>query len=388
MSQPARILFFDHTAKPGGGELAMLDLLKFIDRDRFTPIVLLGEDGPMVKRVHEIGVECHVLPMPASVKDSRKDKLGRLSLSKLGKLLTTIRYSLRLRRWIQARQPDVIITNSLKADIIGALANAWTGIPLVWYVHDRIAVDYLPSKVVRVFRYLARRLPNFVIANSHASYETLMLPDDHPGTVIHCGVPVDSIVDDVGPPSDESPVVGIVGRLSHWKGQHVFIDAAARIAESCPNVRFQIVGAPLFDEHDYEQQIREQVRDLNLIAHVEFTGFRNDVPELMRRMSVLVHASITGEPFGKVVIEGMAMGKPVVATAGGGIPEIIEPDRSGILVPMNDASAIADAVIRLLQQPQSAMEIGRAATNRVQEMFTIERGAKRLEQVCDGVLAR
>jgi glycosyltransferase involved in cell wall biosynthesis len=114
---------------------------------------------------------------------------------------------------------------------------------------------------------------------------------------------------------------------------------------------------------------------------VEFTGFRADIRQAISELGVVVHASTIGEPFGQVIIEGMAAGKPVVATNGGGVPEIVQDGKTGILVPMGDASAMAEAICRICADPILARTMGSSGKQRVAEHFTIEQTARKVESV-------
>jgi glycosyltransferase involved in cell wall biosynthesis len=153
------------------------------------------------------------------------------------------------------------------------------------------------------------------------------------------------------------------------------------VRKKFPEARFRIIGSPLFGEDAYERELHEQVRTLGLESHVEFPGFTQDVPAAMRAMTIAVHASTSGEPFGQVVIEAMAAGRPVVATNGGGIPEIVQDGLTGILVPMNDAPAMAAAILRLLENPAEAARMGQQGRQRVIDHFTIEHTARKVEAV-------
>jgi glycosyltransferase involved in cell wall biosynthesis len=180
--------------------------------------------------------------------------------------------------------------------------------------------------------------------------------------------------------------VGLVGRISPWKGQHIFIEAIARVRDRFPQARFQIIGAALFGEEAYGEQLRRRATELGLDDCLEFTGFRTDVPALMRRLTVLVHASTIGEPFGQVVIEGMVAGRAVIATNGGGVPEIVQDDITGLLVPMGDIDAMAAAMIRLLSAPDLAQSMGEAGRKRVLNHFTVAHTARKIEHVYDVML--
>jgi glycosyltransferase involved in cell wall biosynthesis len=293
---------------------------------------------------------------------------------------------------------DLIHTNSLKADIIGGLAARLAGIPAVWHIRDRIESDYLPSTVVRVFRFLCRNLPDFVIANSGATLSTLHLEGKRRGAAIASGIDADSsirIVHD-GCEVEISPDaktdgwtkarIGLIGRISPWKGQDIFIKAASLLRERHPKVKFEIIGAPLFSEQDYEASLHEMCESLQLNDYVDFVGFVENVRSRIARLDIVVHASTTGEPFGQVIIEGMAEQKPVVATNGGGVPEIVEDGVTGILVPMGDATGMAEAIDYLLQHPGEAAAMGLRGRQRVEQYFTIQKTARMVEAVYRDVL--
>ena len=241
--------------------------------------------------------------------------------------------------------------------------------------------DYLPASAVRMINLLSRYIPSMVLANSQATLNTLC------DRVETSGSPKAIVVRDqceVGEtasvPGPEEPVtIGIIGRISPWKGQHIFIQAAAMIGEEFPNVAFEIIGAPLFSETEYESEIRQMATELGL-RRLTFKGTVHDVQNALARLNIVVHASTVGEPFGQVIIEAMAAGKPVIATDGGGVPEIVENDVTGYLVPMNDVGAIAEAMRNMLRAPGRAREMGMRGRERVLRSFTIEKTAR---AVCD-----
>lgn len=388
-SRPRRvtILFLDHTATLSGGEIALFNLITHLDRERFRPIVALFSHGELETQLRAAGIETHVLPLSPSVVHTRKEQLDRSALSRGRDIARIVHFVLRLARFIRRKRPDIVHTNSLKSDLIGGLAARLAGVRLLWHVRDRIADDYLPHKVVLAFRTACRVLPHAVIANSQATFETLQLPprENNPSRAVHDGLLVGA-PPQVLPPSREAPLIGIIGRITWWKGQHVFLEAAKIIVAEFPEARFQVIGGALFGEQDYERQISDQTERLGLRNHLQWLGFRTDVPQLIEKLDVLVHASVVGEPFGQVVIEGMVAGKPVVATRGGGVPEIIEDGKNGVLVPMDDAPALAAAVLDLLRDPARAQKIGAAAYERVRDHFNIQGVARNVESVYDAMM--
>jgi glycosyltransferase involved in cell wall biosynthesis len=398
---PLRVLFFDHTAELGGGEIALLNLVRHLDGKEITPVVLLGAEGPLEEQLRPI-VETHVLPMSPHVTKQRKDKLGVRTLFRLRAMVDVLAYVRGLVRFIRAHDIDLVHTNSLKADIIGGIAGRLSSCPVIWHVRDRIEEDYLPRSVVRAFRLLSRVIPSYVIANSGATLRTLHLRPDSHRTAIPSRIEINghprmaSVVHD-GTITRMLPAahgdacgvlrVGLIGRISPWKGQHVFIQAAEKVVRRFPAVKFLIIGAALFGENQYERELRQLASRLGLENVVEFTGFRADIDQAISELGVVVHASTIGEPFGQVIIEGMAAGKPVVATRGGGVPEIVEDGVTGILVPMGDAPAMADAICRICADPVRAGTMGARARQRVAEHFTIEQTARKVESIYASIRA-
>lgn len=391
-----RVLYVDHCAQMSGGEIALLNLLKAIDRSRYDPLVVLCSDGPLVEQLRSADVETHVLLLDPAIANTRKDSLGVSSLTKLGSAWRALHYIRQLKEFIQFHRVDIIHTNSLKADILGGFAARLARRPLIWHVRDRIADDYLPPLVARSFRFLCHLLPQVVIANSSSTLTSLRLREDDRSAVVYSGTQnrVDrNVVHDGLDPAGFSavtsstrnlsarPRIGLLGRISPWKGQHVFLRAAAIVLKEFPQARFQIIGKAMFDEAEYEASLHRLVDELQIAHAVEFVGFRSDVANVLRELSVLVHASTVGEPFGQVIVEGMAAGLPVVATNGGGVPEIVQDGQTGLLVPMNDVEAMADAVTRLLANPEMAREMGRKAQARARDAFSIERTARSVEAI-------
>ncbi|NIV31233.1 MAG: glycosyltransferase [Anaerolineae bacterium] len=182
--------------------------------------------------------------------------------------------------------------------------------------------------------------------------------------------------------------MGVVGRLDWWKGHQYFLEAMAEVARRIPSLRGLIVGAPENTprNREYYQELQCLTKSLGLDGKVVFTGYRGDVPRLMSALDVVVLSSSAPEPFGRVVIEGMAAGKPVVATAAGGVLDIIDDGVDGLLVPCRDSRAMAETILELLSDREKAQRIGLAARRRVEEQFTVQRHVSAIQQVYDAVL--
>jgi len=349
-----RVVYLDHCARLSGGELALLRLLPSLDVDAH---VILGENGPLVDKLRAVGVSVEVLAMGDATRSLGRERIrpGRLPFSAL---TYTATYVARLARRLRRLDPDLVHTNSLKSALYGGVAARLVSIPVVWHVRDRIADDYMPSVACRMVRAAAGVLPAAVIANSRTTLATLgRAGTDGVAIASPLGfTPVGSV-----PPATTRPLrVGMVGRLDPWKGQHVFLDAFAQAFPAGPEEAV-IVGTSLFGADGYTEELERQVAALGLDGRVEFRGFRGDIEEELRRLDVLVHASTIPEPFGQVVVEGMAVGMPVIAAGAGGPAEVVDDGVDGLLYPPGDVEALAALLQRVAADPMLRERLGGAA---------------------------
>ncbi|WP_165350376.1 glycosyltransferase [Xylanimonas protaetiae] len=387
MTRSLRVLALDHSAAFGGGELALSRAIEAISPGEVSPRVLLFEHGPLVERLGAAGVPVEVLPL------GRAGTVDRVRAGRAGMLVlvpSMAVFVLRLARRIRALRPDVVHTNTLKADLLGWAAARLARVPVVWWVHDRIADDYLPARTAWLFRWAATHLPDAVIANSEASAATLTNRRGARPPVAYPGFAAGQVRADALQRSEPiDPVVGLVGRISPTKGQVEFLDAAAVVRGRYPRARFVVAGAPLFGAEDYADRVRARVGELGLDEEVALTGHVDDVPALLDGLSVMVHASPVPEPFGQVVVEAMVRGVPVVATDAGGVPEIlVDPDNGqalGELVAPGDARALAEGILRLLDDPLRAQAQAARAYRSVESRFAATQTARVLTDVWRGV---
>lgn len=181
-------------------------------------------------------------------------------------------------------------------------------------------------------------------------------------------------------------LVGVVGNIQEWKGQMVFVDALARLRERVPEAYGVIVGGVHRAGERYYHELLHRVQQAGVKAHLRITGFRSDVPDLVGAIDVLVHTSVRPEPFGRVILEGMLAGKAVVAAAAGGVPELVQPGITGVLVPPGDATALAEAVLALLREQATREAMGERAKQWVRERFGLQRHVTEFEALYRAVL--
>jgi glycosyltransferase involved in cell wall biosynthesis len=366
----------DHVARLSGAEIALARVLPAL-AEHVDVHVILGEDGPLVGQLRDSGIEVEVLALSAAARDTRKDSVTATGVS-LPAARASAGYIRKLRRRLRDLQPDVLHTNSLKSALYGGLAGRAAGVPVLWHVRDRIAPDYLPGAAVRLVRTAATVLPSAVVTPSALTMAAL--PSRRP--VIRAVVP-----DSVDPPPDAGTRVGdphpfrvgIVGRLAEWKGQHVAIEAFAR-AFPDGDAELWLIGEAMFGEVAYAERLRRQVQSLGLGDRIVLRGFRDDVWAELAQLDVLVHASTSPEPFGQVVIEGMAAALPVIGAVPGGPAEIMVDGVDGLLTPSGSVDALAAALARLAVDPALRDRLGRNAQTTAKR-YTPARTAQGLLEV-------
>ena len=388
-SQKMRVVYLDHSASLSGGELALVRLLAAL-KD-VEAHVILAEDGPLVHRLLETGVSVEVLALGTGTRSLRRSEV-RPGAQSAGAALVAAGYALRLSLRLRDLRPQLVHTNSLKAGVYGTAAARMARIPAVWHVRDRISEEYLPGPAVMIVRRLMESGAHAIIANSATTLATLRLSPGQ-GTVIPSSLgAIGSARDGTGPEGRARPqvahpvVVGIVGRIAPWKGQDVALRAFSR---AFPNggERLVVVGAPLFgqDEVSYDASLRTLARGLGIADRVEFRGFQEDVAGELGQIDILVHASTIPEPFGQVVVEGMAAGRPVVAADAGGPAEVITDGVDGVLYRGGDIDGLSRALQRLAADPSLRSRLGAAAKRRSGD-FSSERASAKVMDVYRQVL--
>lgn len=388
---PVRVVILSHTAELGGGELALVRLCQAVDRRRALIRVILFADGPLRLRLVHAGVPVDVIALDESVATADRHSAGRLSLANLRRVALLLPFGFRLIRRLRQLRPDLIHTNSLKADLIAVPAALLTGCPLIWYVHDRISPDYLPASMVWLIRGAARVFPRRVVVNSRATAETLA---PCPTTLVYPGFSPEQATTGPDRATVDPPVIGMIGRISSTKGQLEFVRALPAVLRAHPDVTARIVGAPMFGAEDYLAAVRAEAVRLGVDRAIEWVSFVPDIRGELDRLSLFVHASPVPEPFGQVIVEAMIRAVPVIATRGGGATEIVEPADGedvaagplGVLVQPGDVTGLAEAILAVLADPVGAGRRARAAWSSATGRFDMARTADQILGIWTGAV--
>lgn len=375
-----KILFLDQSGKPGGAELCLLDIARAY-RDRC--LVCLFADGSFRTMLEEEQIPVKVL---ATAIDVRKDSSTLQGVYNIGRLLPLAIEVARL-----SRQYDLIYANTQKALVIGALASVLSRRSLVFHLHDILSLEHFSRTNQRIAVTLANRFASLVIANSLASESAFIAAGGQAKTqVVYNGFNLASYRDIASQRqpnrqalgfTDRDFVVGHFSRLAPWKGQHLLIEALTH----CPaSVSAILVGDALFGERDYVTQLQQQVKDLHLEQRVRFVGFRSDVAALMAACDLVAHTSTAPEPFGRVIVEAMLCGTPVVAAAAGGAMELVADGVTGWLVAPSDPVQLTTVIQQCYDRPELAKEIATTARIQASQRFDLTEIARQI----DGILVQ
>jgi glycosyltransferase involved in cell wall biosynthesis len=173
-----------------------------------------------------------------------------------------------------------------------------------------------------------------------------------------------------------APFIGLVGNFQEWKGQIIVVNAMKIVIRKHPNAVCLFIGnVSSVHRKDiaYYNAVRKAIDDGKLKENIILTGYRSDIPDIINALDIMIHASIDPEPFGRVLLEGMCLEKPVIATDMGGPTEIIEDGISGILIPPGDPEILAERIDGLLQNPDHGRELGMNALKQVEKKFGLQR---------------
>jgi len=376
-----KVLYASRGGDPYGAKNSLLSLIEGLDRSRFSPLLVCPEAGFLSGKAEELGIPVRFLPMYDFFFTSNPLLLLRQGWQLRNNVVS-------LRRHIREQGIDLVHVNSFKVGPPYAIAARMLGIPCIW--HSREILLTTPFRK-RVLVEMIRSSPDGVIAVSEACAAQFRRGErgNTKVHVIYNGIDTEAfraqadgqaVRREFGLAAD-TPLVGCVGQLIPWKGQDDFVRVAAGVLSTLPEARFLIVGREVESHRSFRATLEELASSLDIRDHVIFTGFRQDVPSLIASMDVFLHCAVQPDPLPRVILEAMALGKPVVATDTGGIPEMIEEGRSGFLAPPRDVRSLREATISLLVDGGLAHRMSQAARERVQERFSLTQHVEALTQL-------
>ena len=354
----------------GGPAIHTILLTAGLNNERFEPLLVTGvegrREGNMLDLAAAKGVEPIVIP------ELRRNPSPKDALIALVKLYRLIR-----RQW-----PQIVHTHTATAGLLGRLAARLAGVPITLHTfHGHVLRGYFgpfQSKALVWMERLLARITDRIVTVSEGQRQELAgygIAPLEKIVVVPLGFELDDLLScephrgelrrELGL-SDDHRLVGIVARLVPIKNHRLFLQAAKLVAEAVPQARFLVVG-----DGELREGLEAYARDLGLDGRVIFTGWRRDLPRLYADLDVVALTSINeGTPVS--LIEAMAAGVPVVATAVGGVPDVVADGETGYLVEAGDAEGLAEAITELLRNPERAEAMGRAGREAVYPRFAAQ----------------
>ena len=353
--------------------------------------VVLFDDGPFRERLANAHVPVEVIQAPSGLGEvARASRVGTAVKALPGF------FSLAVRLARRARRADLLHATGQKAFAVSALASKLARRPLVWHLRDMLTAEHFSASNRRVAVSLANWAATSVIANSHATARAFVQSGGRSRlvSVIHNGISATPFeMSQLETPSktraalgipQDVPLVGVFSRLAPWKGQHVLLEAL----ESLPSVHSLFVGDAQFGEQVYARSLVNAAEAAGISARTHFLGFRADIPELMRACDVIVHTSTSAEPFGRVIVEGMLAGRPVIATRAGGAMEVVEDGVDGLLVTPGSVNELQTSVARLVSDSNLAERLSGAGRRKALDQFSVEAMLSEVERHLSAVAIR
>lgn len=391
----------------GGSVESLLCLVGGLDKQAFRATVLFYKmPSPLVcERFESAGATIVALYPQSSDKGGIK-QLQKLNLQSrvqrlFGRRIESLYYSFKfavhflrfrwpiyraIRHQIGLIKPDLVhLNNGARTDTAGILAARAHDIPSVGHVRTFGKVSSLgviAVRSVKVFLCISNAVRDQLVEYGIETSRCVVVPNSVDATRFDES---DSNTPDIRSEFgwDRSDTVfALIGRIVAWKGQDFFIQAVYEARNSDRTIRGLIVGNDdgASGKDDYFSRLKSLVIELELEDSVRFAGHRTDIPGIMKSADGVVCPSSLPEPFGRVIIESMAVGTPTIATAAGGAMDIISDAENGLLVPVKDSSALAGALLRLTPDADLPRKLSAAATQTVANRYTVKR---HVDRVCD-----
>ena len=377
-----KVLFLDQSGQLGGAELSLRDLAAYFKKQC---LVCLFEHGPFAEKLSEEGIPCRVIQQK-TLRIS-KDSGFIQGLFSIRKLLPLVIEVIKM-----ARDYQIIYANTQKALVVGAIASVLSRKPLVYHLRDILSAEHFSPINQKVAVTLANTCASLVIANSQATRQAFI---DSGGKsqcikVVYNGF--DAKLYQAIPSlrqklQNEFSIkdgfwIGHFSRFSPWKGQHILIEALRYLDT---DVMVLLAGKALFGEDQYVQQLQTQIQKHGLQDRVYFLGFRSDIPALMASCDLVAHTSTAPEPFGRVIVEAMFSGCPVIAANAGGATELIEHGQTGWLCQPNNPQNLAELIASCREQTEQKLHIAMNAKTTAQQKFSLDQTNQAIILLLEGL---
>jgi glycosyltransferase involved in cell wall biosynthesis len=372
-----KILYISHSAQLAGAELCLLNLVRNLDRERFTSAVVFPEEGPLKESIEGLGITTYLAPLEWGVWASGRLKYNAVPLPERVQRILEI---------IDKEEPQIIHSNT-SVIFEGAIAAKLKGIPHVWHIHEVLeghpslqaflplplfyrVLEFLSDKVVVVSNDMKRELAAFVAS------EKLQTVFNGIDPARYKDVSAANVRGEFGIPDDCLLSIN-VATISRYKGQDNLLEAAALAKAKGSNVKYLLVGPGSKENVD---ALLSKIKDLNLTEDVFYLGYREDAPELIKGSDFFVLPSVK-EGFPLAVLEAMALGKPVIATDCCGPADMVNDGVNGYLVPVGRPDLLGDKILQLSRDKSAMANMGEQSYEKYRANFGIEKYASDFEKL-------
>jgi glycosyltransferase involved in cell wall biosynthesis len=374
------VLIIHQSAELYGSDRSLIDFLHGVDRARFSPLVCVPEHGPFVDVLASLGIEVHVTPVL---------KAGRRTLTSPWnalKLAITTPHALRaITRLVNGRRIDLVYTNTI-AVMAGSIWATMHRVPHIWHVREII---HRPRIASLLYRALVPALSARIICNSDQTRRWIS-PASTTAVTVWNGVP--TVAGDAMPCearsvcraalrlSPDTVLVLMPGRINGWKGQDLLLDAVDEISpDESPSFHLLLIGGAAFGKIHLLDKLTQRIENSRHRHNISLHVFSEDMAEFYLASDLVVVPSRRPEPFGRVAIEAMAYGLPVIAARHGGLVEIVRHGETGMLFEPNDSHSLHEALTVLLGDAALRRRLGAAGQVRQRELFAVGTYVRKLE---------
>lgn len=375
------ILILHAGAELYGADKVLLELLKNIDKDKFTPYVVLPCDGDLVKEFKKNDINVEVIPYPIL----RRKYFNLKGI--LGYFLDYFKYSKRLIQLAKDKEIDLIHTNT-SAVLEGVIIKFFLRKPQIWHIHEIIVKPKLLNKVLS---YVIAKSSDEVVTVSNAVSEHLKSTGYFKNNinVIYNGIDnekfntsnlSDYLRVEFGIPKD-GKVVGMIGRVNSWKGQEDFIKAVDIVMNDNKDVYSVLVGGVFEGEEWRIDELKNNISKLSNKERIIFSNYRSDTGNIHNLFDIFVLPSTNPDPLPTVVLESMASGKPIVGYRHGGVCEMVKENYNGYLAEVRNVDDLALKISNLLNNDQLRVEFGSNSLKRQLEYFSLRNYVERFEKL-------
>ena len=378
-----KILILEGTSKLGGAQFDNILIQRSKSKSLYYHTIV-PEEGDLYEKLIKERRSVEIKPMPKLISTSfffnNKPILNPFAL--VNNLINYCRFAIKLSKYIKDNKYDLVVTNGMNPHFYGGIAAKIACVPVVFRLMDVIRKDMLLGFARKAFEFFS----NFVSANiivPSKAVSVAMFSNDFSETKVkviynatdlrdfnfESAKPV--LRDEFNIPMD-CIIFGCFSRLTPWKGQESFVNAAISLLSKGSKAKFIIVGGAVFGTDNFLNTLKNRVLNSGFKANIIFTGFRYDMGDCIKSADVVVVPSIHPDPCPRVMVESMAMSKAMIGSDIGGIPEVISHNSTGLIFNPNDVKSLLDAFEFFLNHPNQVRIMGENGFKRQKKLYTLE----------------